>query len=182
MELKDSEAHFFTSNDFIQVFTIDTGVNHDSMALVKINNKTFLNQNDCKIFDRLSYFSSKQINYYAVQFSGATWHPICYEIDKKKKIKISKQKVNSKLIAIKNALKILQPEFYFPSAGPAIFPFLKQNFSLGNDNIFIHQTKLDMFLSKQNIKLTYLKPGEKFNSQKTTPIPANQISTSNNKI
>ena len=173
IELKDSEMYFFTSNDFIQLFTIDTGVNHDSMALIKINNKTFLNQNDCKIFDRLNYFSSKQINYYAVQFSGATWHPICYEIDKKKKIQISKQKVNSKLIAIKNALKILQPEFYFPSAGPAIFPFLKQNFSLGNENIFIHQTELDMFLSKQNIKLTYLKPGEKFNSlKKTTPIPA----------
>ena len=67
VELKDSEAHFFTSNDFIQVFTIDTGVNHDSIALVKINNKTFLNQNDCKIFDRLSYF---QVNKLIIMLSN----------------------------------------------------------------------------------------------------------------
>ena len=65
-ELNDLEVFKFNKQDFIQLMILDTGINHDSTAFIKLKNKTFLNQNDCKNFDRLNFFSNKKINYYAV--------------------------------------------------------------------------------------------------------------------
>ena len=99
---------------------VDTGVNHDSSAIINIDSKIFVNQNDCKIFDRLSYLENIKVDYYAVQFSGATWHPACYEIDEVEKIS---KKVLSKLVGGKKCDQKIKPKYYIPSAGPAVFPF-----------------------------------------------------------
>ena len=94
-------------------------------------------------------------------------------MEKKKKSHITKQKVSSKFIAIRNAIQKLNPDFYFPSAGPAIFPFLDPTLSTDEDNIFVHQPRLDKFLKKQKVKSVYLKPGNKFCETKTyNPIPS----------
>lgn len=164
IELDDLEEFKISERDKIKLMIVDIGVNHDSAALISIDEKNFLNQNDCKIFDRLNYFSNTKINYYAVQFSGANWHPVCYDYSEEQKKIISNKKALSKLISIKNSLKKLKPDYYFPSAGPAIFPFLETGLSLGENNIFIHQTFLDKFLKSSDCKLCYLRPGETFKS------------------
>ena len=122
-ELSDLQKYFISENNFIETMIVDTGVNHDSTAIINLDNKMFVNQNDCKIFDRLHYFTNKKIDFYSVQFSGATGHPVCFNLSKKEKELISKKKVSTKLDSIRNAIKILKPEYYFPSAGPAIFLF-----------------------------------------------------------
>ena len=167
-ELRDQTKHFLNQTDYIELMTVDTGVNHDSAAIFKIDEKTFFNQNDCKIFDRLTYLKDDAIDYYAVQFSGATWHPVCYELSESEKRKISKKKVLSKLVAVRNAINLIKPKFYLPSAGPAIFPFLDETLSLGIDNIFVHQPDLDNFLRNTVTKLSYLRPGETFSPLSTT--------------
>ena len=160
VELNDQNKYFLTEKDYIEFLIVDTGVNHDSTAIIKIDEEVFVNQNDCKIFDRLAYLQDINVDYYAVQFSGATWHPVCYDLSESEKQEISKKKVLSKLVAIRNAIQLIKPEFYLPSAGPAIFPFLADNLSLGKNNIFIHQPDLDKFLRKVDAKLMYLMPGD----------------------
>lgn len=171
IELADQIKYFINTHSYIELMIVDTGVNHDSTAIVNLGNETFVNQNDCKIFDRLQYLKSRKIDYYAVQFSGATWHPVCYEIDEKQKKQISKKKVLSKLVAIRNAIELIKPRFYFPSAGPAVFPFLDANLSLGRDNIFIHQSEVAQFLRSSPTRLVFLRPGQTFiESDKYAPI------------
>tara|TARA_X000000368_G_scaffold416455_1_gene410408 strand:- start:634 stop:2178 length:1545 start_codon:yes stop_codon:yes gene_type:complete len=179
-ELNDQSKYYFNETDFIEFMIIDTGVYHDSAAIINLDEETFVNQNDCKIFDRLSYLENMDIKYYAVQFSGASWHPVCYQMDESEKTQISKKKVLSKLIAVRNAIKLVNPEYYIPSAGPAIFPFLDDNLSLGNGNIFVHQPDLKNFLKNINSKLIYIRPGECLDVNKVTdPIEPPSISDLN---
>ena len=171
LELDDEEVFQINNNDFIKVYIVDVGINHDSAILIRINNKTFLNQNDCKIFDRIRSLSSMNIDYYAVQFSGATWHPVCFNMTEKRKVAVSKGKVVSKLTAIRNAVRLLKPKVFFPSAGPAIFPHLDPELSLGKDNIFVHQTVLTKFLKNESLKICHLRPGDEYVSKmETSPI------------
>ena len=58
LELTDQSKYYFNKNDYIELMVIDTGVNHDSTAICEINEKVFVNQNDCKIFDRLNYLEN----------------------------------------------------------------------------------------------------------------------------
>lgn len=166
IELTDQYKYFVTETDYIELMVIDTGVNHDSASLIHIDNKNFLNQNDCKIFDRLTYFKDIEIDYYAVQFSGATWHPMCYRLDENKKTEISRKKIASKLAAIRNAINLIKPKFYLPSAGPAIFPFLEHSLSLGSGNVFVHQPELRKFLKSSATELLYIKPGDELDNLK----------------
>jgi len=145
----------------LRIYISEVGINRDSAILVKTDNFVFFNQNDCKIFDRLRELKEK-ITYYSVQFSGATWHPVCYaNYSNIEKIKISFRKSSSKINNIVKAIQELRPRFFLPAAGPAIFPYLDSFLSYGRNNIFIHQDTLNDFLSKNNIRnVLYPIPGD----------------------
>ena len=91
---------------------------------------------------------------------------MCYDIEEVEREKISKKKVTSKLIAIQNAIKLIKPKYYLPSAGPAIFPFLKNNLSMGVGNIFIHQPDIKNFLKNADVEVLCLRPGERLDTTK----------------
>ncbi len=174
-ELADEEELKLNNAFTIKMFVSDIGGHSDSAILIKTREFNFFNQNDCKIFDRLRDIKEK-ITYYSVQFSGANWHPTCFEFDKNKKSIITKTKVENKLLNVINAIKILDPKYYLPSAGPAIFPFLDKNLSFGKENIFIHQDFLNERLKQSNINnAIFLKPGELFDENKKIPIRAPNI-------
>ena len=59
--LKENLKHYFNDKDHIELMIVDTGVNHDSAAIINLEDKTFVNQNDCKIFDRLPYLADKRL-------------------------------------------------------------------------------------------------------------------------
>ena len=63
--------------------------------------------------------------------------------------KISNKKTLAKFISIKNAINLIKPKYYLPSAGPAIFPFLDPDLSFGVDNIFVHQPKIKKATQRQ---------------------------------
>ena len=63
----------------------DIGVNHDAAILIKTDDISFFNQNDCKIFDRLGELD-QDIDFYSVQFSGANAHPSLSSSLKRKKL------------------------------------------------------------------------------------------------
>lgn len=170
MELSDSEVKVLTQSLEVKLLISDVGVNHDSAILVKTNEFTFLNQNDCKVFDRLAEIK-EEIDFYSVQFSGATRHPPSYLTSPRRKERISYEKTIKKLDNVVKGIKELDPKYYLPAAGPAIFPLLDEKLSYGNGNIFIHQDFLKKYLEKHNINNSiFLKPGDFFKSNLTDPI------------
>jgi UDP-MurNAc hydroxylase len=153
-----------------KIFIDDSGINRDSAILVKEGGYSFLNLNDCKIFDRLHQIRQTEgaINVLACQFSGATWHPTCYVYESEKYAAIAKQKFIGKLRAVHRALQTAAPDWYFPSAGPPCFldpDLFHLNFE--KVNIFPSQFVAIDFLRKSKVgcRTEALMPGDVFESE-----------------
>jgi UDP-MurNAc hydroxylase len=166
VSLVDSEELAF-ADGVIKLFLIDSEINRDSAILVKTPDHTFLNLNDCKLMERLPSIVEHDgpIHVYAAQFSGAIWHPTCYDYPKGKYEKISRAKVRSKFEAVARSLEVVQPQFYLPSAGPACFldpSLLHLNFE--QTNIFPHAPQVIDFLKKRlkklSVQLPNIMPGD----------------------
>lgn len=157
------------------LFIDDSGINHDSAIFVQTKNFNFLNQNDCKIFDRLSKIKQKigVVDFYSVQFSGANWHPQCFTMTDEEKAIISKKKSVNKLKNVLGGIQIICPRYFIPAAGPAFFPFFDEALSTKDKNIFIHQSELNDYLLKNSVKnIIYPRPGDEVNEKSSsTPIP-----------
>ena len=181
IEIQDIQKFNLSDNFWIKPYTSHIGINHDSAILISTKDFNFFNQNDCKIFDRLPEIDV-DIDYYSVQFSGATWHPSNFFMTDEQKKEISHKKVNNKLNSVLNGINILRPKYFIPAAGPAIFPYLDESLSYGKDNIFIHQDQLNKYLQDNNIyNNIYLKPGDYLSSEKSNPIiPPTTIEEINN--
>lgn len=172
-EVADAQKLDVAADIAIQVFISDIGVNHDSAVLVTTPNFTLLNQNDCKIFDRLQTVDLPKISYYSVQFSGATWHPVCFRMPEAEKRRISEKKVAVKFNNVLGAIRHLQPDYYLPAAGPAAFPFLDEKLTTEPGSIFTHQPELVDFLNAQGVKNVLCpRPGDEVSpATATEPIP-----------
>lgn len=157
-----------------QVFIDDSGINHDSAIFVRTDDFTFFNQNDCKVFDRLSMLKKKlgDLDYYSVQYSGANWYPACFDMPDVQRHALAKQRSLNKLRNVLGAINTLAPRFYVPAAGPAFFPFLDPALSAGTGTIFIHQDELDTFLTKKGVgNILYPRPGDRIDEYTNrTPI------------
>jgi UDP-MurNAc hydroxylase len=79
--------------------------------------------NDCKLYDELPSIVRDQgpIAALACQFSGATWHPTCYEYPQGEYERISRHKLIFKFEMVARAIEVVSPRIYLPSAGPACF-------------------------------------------------------------
>lgn len=107
----------------LRMYLDDSGLNRDSSILIRADEQIFLNMNDCKLYDELSSIVRQQgpITALACQFSGATWHPTCYEYAQADYDRISYQKLTSKFEMVARAIEAVNPRVYLPSAGPACF-------------------------------------------------------------
>ena len=96
---------------YVRLFLDDTELNRDSAILVSLDNTIFLNFNDCKKVDEIPAIKSEdgQINIFACQYSGATWHPTCYDYDKKEYETISRKKMISKFESVARAIEAAEP-------------------------------------------------------------------------
>ncbi|TJY43930.1 MBL fold metallo-hydrolase [Cohnella pontilimi] len=153
----------------ITLYIDDSEIERDSAILVKADGQSFLNQNDCKIFDRLSEIMTEHgtIDVYTAQYSGATWHPVCYDYPKKNYTAISIRKRSSKFEAVARAIETLNPRVYFTSAGPPCFldPLL----------FHINFERINIFPRGQ-VFLDYLKKRLKKTPTKfSEPMPVDQL-------
>jgi UDP-MurNAc hydroxylase len=137
---------------FLKLFVDDSQLNRDSAVLVKTGGSTFLNLNDCKLFDTLPEIARDDgpINIFACQFSGATWHPTCYEYPTDKYEALSRAKYLAKFRSVGKAINLLQPDAYIPSAGPVCFldPLLV-HLNAQPVNIFPRAAKLIGYLKQE---------------------------------
>jgi UDP-MurNAc hydroxylase len=124
-ELKDGERWSEPTGHWQGAcFVDDSGLCRDSAFLLQIGGTfSFLNLNDCKIYDRLGEMRQicPNMDLFTTQFSGATWHPVCYDYPPDARRKISEAKRMSKFRQVGNSLRNLRPTLYVNSAGPACF-------------------------------------------------------------
>ena len=142
----------------IRLFLDDQEIVRDSaLGLIdKDKNFTFLNLNDCKVYDRVDELKDiyKKFDVFTCQFSGAVFHPVCYEYSEKKYSEISESKVFGKFNSVKNLLDKFQPKTYIPAAGPPVFldpDLLHINFQ--EINIFSSPYKFKRFLNENSPNL-----------------------------
>jgi len=137
---------------YLKLFLMESGTNRDSALLVRGDGQCFLNLNDCKLHDRLANIVAEEgpIDVFTAQFSGAIWHPVCYEYPHEAYRAISLQKRDSKFEAVARALDTVKPRGYLASAGPACFlePELF-HLNLEQESIFPRASALFDFLHRR---------------------------------
>jgi UDP-MurNAc hydroxylase len=160
---------------FLKLYVDDSQLNRDSAILMRSGDTAFLNLNDCKLFDALPEIVSEDgpIKVFACQFSGATWHPTCYEYPSEKYESISKKKSLAKFESVAKAIELIRPAVYIPSAGPVCFldPML-QRLNQERVNIFPRAAKvIDYFKRRLPEGRTYvpeMMPGDVLNTRSCT--------------
>jgi UDP-MurNAc hydroxylase len=151
----------------VKLYLDDSGLNRDSGILFKSADTTFLNLNDCKLYDELPEIVRNEgpISVFTCQFSGATWHPTCYDYSRDEYERISRHKMMSKFEMVARAIDITRAQTYFPSAGPACFldpQLLHLNFE--RVNIFPRVQRFFHYLEKRladsPTRLLEMSPGD----------------------
>lgn len=136
----------------LTLYVDDSELNRDSALVVRDASGVFFNMNDCKLFDALSVIAQREgkIDVFACQFSGATWHPTCYDYDETHYATLSKKKSIAKFERVARAIETLAPKMFIPSAGPPCFldaDLFDLNFE--PSNIFPHQERLTAYLERR---------------------------------
>jgi UDP-MurNAc hydroxylase len=121
--LAEHQEEVKISGGTLKLYLDDSELNRDSAMLLKADGQAFLNLNDCRLNDALPVIRREEgrIDVMATQFSGANWHPVCYDYSPERYEAISKKKVMAKFSAVARAITTIEPTFYLPSAGPPCF-------------------------------------------------------------
>ena len=152
---------------YVKLYLDDSGLNRDSAILINAAGKSFLNMNDCKLYDEVASIREHEgpISVLSCQFSGATWHPTCYDYEPSEYERISRQKLLGKFEMVARAIDAVRPSVYLPSAGPACFldpDLLHLNFE--PVNIFPRAPQLLDFLRRRltgsTTRLLDIMPGD----------------------
>lgn len=108
---------------YVRMFVSEQGLNLDSALLIKGDGVSFLDMNDCKIHDRLPaiFDEEGEVDVFTAQYSGAVWHPVCYDYPSREYAEISTRKKLRKFEACARAIEAMQPKIVLSSAGPACF-------------------------------------------------------------
>jgi UDP-MurNAc hydroxylase len=137
---------------YLRLFLTDSGLNRDSALLVRAGGQSFLDLNDCKVHDRLPRIMQEEgsIDVFTAQFSGAIWHPTCYEYEKGAYEATSRKKLMSKFEAVARALETVKPRAFLASAGPVCFldPEL-QHLNFEKVNIFPRAAQFYAYLARR---------------------------------
>ncbi len=136
----------------LRFFLEDRGLNRDSSLLVAVDGMAFLDLNDCKIYDRALRIAAEEgpIDVLTGQYSGASWHPVCYAYDRKQYEAISRKKMFGKFEAVARVIEAVKPRIYLASAGPVCFldPAL-QHINFEPINVFPRAPRFFQYLRRR---------------------------------
>lgn len=121
--MKDKEAFPLPGGGTLRLHLDQGALNRDAGFQVDLLGRRFLNTNDAKLGDSLEALlaDGTPVDYFACQFSGATWHPTCYEYEPTRRLEIADLRVKAKFLNVQRMLDRVRPTVYLPSAGPACF-------------------------------------------------------------
>jgi L-ascorbate metabolism protein UlaG (beta-lactamase superfamily)/nitrite reductase/ring-hydroxylating ferredoxin subunit len=114
-----------TSGDWMTVIPEQSPMCHDAAILVVASGRAIMHTNDA----RLSLTQARRamaevggpLDFMAVQMSGASWHPICYEYPEDVTARICAEKRAGKFKAVTRLVRGAQPKVVMPYAGPPCF-------------------------------------------------------------
>jgi UDP-MurNAc hydroxylase len=180
------EDEFLTPNGTrIYIQRDENPLYSDSSITIRSGEFVFVNSNDCKLTigqeeEILRRFGTVTI--YAAQFSGATFHPTCYEYPSEKKIEMSRTRREAKFRRIVSSMERLGARVYIPSAGPACF-LSKDLFYLNLNKETVFSTASDFYRwlnnnTEQSWLFTELLPGESVGTDSLIEkLPASDLET-----
>jgi UDP-MurNAc hydroxylase len=109
-------------NIMIQALTSPTdGPIGDSSLWVEHNGVRLLNQNDARPTDLTTFTELGHVHAHLLQFSGAIWYPMVYELPQAAKTAFGKQKRERQYDRTWRYINDLKASWVFPIAGPPCF-------------------------------------------------------------
>jgi UDP-MurNAc hydroxylase len=101
--------------------SISDGPGGDSALVVSDGKTRLVNQNDCRTGDLGLLTSHGPVDLHYLQFSGAIWYPMVYDMPVEEKRALSKAKVESQFARAEKYVESVAARVVLPSAGPPCF-------------------------------------------------------------
>ena len=101
--------------------SISDGPGGDSAIVIDDGSHRVLNQNDCRTDDTAALLSHGPIDLHFLQFSGAIWYPMVYEMDADTKARLCREKTESQFTRAMRYVETIDARRVLPSAGPPCF-------------------------------------------------------------
>lgn len=119
--------------------SITDGPGGDSSIVVSDATGRIVDQNDCRTHDLGELAAHGPVDVHWLQFSGAIWYPMVYEMDAAEKKRLCEAKVESQFARAMRYVEAIDARVVAPSAGPPCFldPDLWGNNMITGDEISI---------------------------------------------
>jgi UDP-MurNAc hydroxylase len=101
--------------------SISDGPGGDSAILISDGESRLVNQNDCRLGDLGALTSHGPVDLHYLQFSGAIWYPMVYEMPVEEKRALVRAKVESQFARAERYVDAVGARAVMPSAGPPCF-------------------------------------------------------------
>lgn len=101
--------------------SITDGPGGDSALMVSDGESRLVDQNDCRTGDLGTLAAHGHVDLHWLQFSGAIWYPMVYEMDAQQKKKLCVAKVESQFARAIRYVEAINATTIVPSAGPPVF-------------------------------------------------------------
>lgn len=101
--------------------SITDGPGGDSALVVWNDDACLVNQNDCRTGDLGALGSHARVDLHWLQYSGAIWYPVVYEMDATEKKRLCDDKIESQFARAMRYVEALEATTVVPSAGPPCF-------------------------------------------------------------
>jgi nitrite reductase/ring-hydroxylating ferredoxin subunit len=114
-----------TRGDWMTVIPEQSPMCHDAAIMVVAAGRAIMHTNDARLSLTQARRAMTEVGgplaFMAVQMSGASWHPICYEYPDDVTTRICAEKRTGKFKAVTRLLRGTQPSIAMPYAGPPCF-------------------------------------------------------------
>jgi UDP-MurNAc hydroxylase len=131
--------------------SITDGPGGDSAIVVSDGDARLVNQNDCRTNDLDELVQHGKVDLHWLQFSGAIWYPMVYEMNEAEKLRLCRDKVESQFSRALRYVESVKATTVVPSAGPPCFldeDLFHLNMVTGDEaSIFPDQTEFQKRMS-----------------------------------
>jgi UDP-MurNAc hydroxylase len=101
--------------------SITDGPGGDSALVVSDGRSILVNQNDCRTNELDQLRSHGPVDLHWLQFSGAIWYPMVYELPVDEKRRLCEAKVDAQFARAMRYVESIDARYVVPSAGPPVF-------------------------------------------------------------
>lgn len=101
--------------------SITDGPGGDSALVVRDGTSILVNQNDCRTDDLAQLRAHGPVDLHWLQYSGAIWYPMVYDMPEERKRALCESKVTAQFARAMRYVESVDARHVVPSAGPPVF-------------------------------------------------------------